>query len=142
LGAGTTFYIYIPKSEKELSLEEKKGKGELLYGKGKILIMDDEEILRNAAGLLLDELGYNVGFARDGKEAIEIYKALNCFDLARLDFIWPKDSNEIYFIEINTIPGMTKTSLVPKAAKAAGVNFKDLLDKIIEMAQKRYLNEK
>ncbi|HLC39244.1 MAG TPA: D-alanine--D-alanine ligase [Patescibacteria group bacterium] len=76
------------------------------------------------------------------REAIEIYKALNCFDLARLDFIWPKDSNEIYFIEINTIPGMTKTSLVPKAAKAAGVNFKDLLDKIIQMAQKRYLNEK
>src|SRR3989338_6051817 len=94
VGTGTTFYIYIPKSEKELSLEEKKGKGELLYGKGKILIMDDEEILRNAAGLLLSELGYNVGFARDGKEAIEIYKKA-------------KDSGEPFNVVIMdlTIPG-------------------------------------
>lgn len=36
--------------------------------------MDDEEILRNAAGLILNELGYSVDFAKDGKEAIEIYK--------------------------------------------------------------------
>ena len=73
-GAGTTFYIYIPKSEKEISLEEKEAEGKLIYGKGKILIMDDEEILRNAAGMILGELGYSVDFAKDGKEAIELYK--------------------------------------------------------------------
>ena len=74
VGGGTTFYIYIPKSEKEISLEEKEAEGKLIYGKGKILIMDDEEILRNAAGMILEELGYSVDFAKDGKEAIEIYK--------------------------------------------------------------------
>ena len=39
--------------------------------------------------------------------------------------------NEIFFIEINTIPGMTRTSLTPEAAKAAGLEFSDLLDLLI-----------
>jgi PAS domain S-box-containing protein len=94
IGIGTTFFIYLPKSEKELPLEEEAGVGELIYGKGNVLIMDDEEILRTAAGLLLGELGYSVDFARDGREAIEVYKKA-------------KDSGEPFNVVIMdlTIPG-------------------------------------
>lgn len=63
--------------------------------------------------------------------AVEIFKAIGCKDLARADFIWDEDENKIYFLEINTIPGMTSTSLAPQAAKAAGMEFGDFLDKLI-----------
>lgn len=46
--------------------------------------------------------------------------------------------NDIYVIEINTLPGMTKYSLLPKSAKAYGLSFTELLDKIIELSLKEY----
>ncbi|MDD5031820.1 MAG: D-alanine--D-alanine ligase [Patescibacteria group bacterium] len=68
------------------------------------------------------------------REAVAAYKAIGCKDLARVDFIWQKGSDKIYFLEINTIPGMTATSLVPKSAKAAGMTFSQFLDKLISQA--------
>jgi D-alanine-D-alanine ligase len=65
------------------------------------------------------------------QKAIDAFEVLGCKDLARVDFIWSKD-DKIYFLEINTIPGMTSTSLVPQSAKAFGLDFGDFLDKIIE----------
>lgn len=71
------------------------------------------------------------------KYAVKIFKALDCQDLARADFIWSEDDNRLYFLEINTIPGMTATSLAPKAAQAAGMSFPQFLDKLIDLAIKR-----
>ncbi len=68
------------------------------------------------------------------KTAVDIYKKLGCRDLGRGDFIVDSESGLIYFIEMNTIPGMTKNSLLPKAAKEAGINFSALLDRIIDGA--------
>ena len=70
------------------------------------------------------------------KISLEVYKIIGCKDLARVDFIWQKGSDNLYFLEINTIPGMTATSLVPQAAKAAGLEFKDFLDKLISFNTK------
>lgn len=72
------------------------------------------------------------------KYAIKIFKALGCRDLSRADFIWSATDNKLYFLEINTIPGMTSASLAPKAAKAAGFTFGAFLDKLIGEALKRY----
>lgn len=71
------------------------------------------------------------------KYALKIFKALGCRDLARADFIWNDQDSKLYFLEINTIPGMTSASLAPKAAKAAGFTFPEFLDKIIQSAIKR-----
>jgi len=49
---------------------------------------------------------------------------------ARLDFIIDKEG-DTYFLEVNTIPGMTETSLLPKAAKATGMSFDDLVENIL-----------
>ena len=46
------------------------------------------------------------------------------------------DRDKIYVLEVNTIPGMTKISLVPDAARAAGIGFKELVRKLIELALK------
>ena len=63
------------------------------------------------------------------KSALLVYETLGCKDLARVDFIL---SDGIpYFLEINTIPGMTNTSLIPDAMKYLGVSLADVLDELI-----------
>jgi D-alanine-D-alanine ligase len=69
--------------------------------------------------------------------AVKIFQALGCRDLARADFIWSEKDGQLYFLEINTIPGMTSASLAPKAAKAAGFTFPQFLDKLIALALER-----
>ena len=44
------------------------------------------------------------------------------------------NQSPIYVLEINTIPGFTRESLIPKAAKAAGISFEKLIDKLVELA--------
>ena len=70
--------------------------------------------------------------------AVAGFKAIGCQDLARLDFLWSEKNNEYYFTDINTIPGMTPTSLAPEAAKLAGMDFSEFLGKLIEGAMKRF----
>ncbi|HLN19001.1 MAG TPA: D-alanine--D-alanine ligase family protein [Patescibacteria group bacterium] len=77
-------------------------------------------------------------FKKAQKSAVKIFKAIGCVDLARADFIWSESDGKLFFLEINTIPGMTATSLAPEAAKAAGMEFSDFLDKLIGEALKRY----
>ena len=62
--------------------------------------------------------------------AVSAYKTLHCKGVARIDFFIDENNNP-YVIEINTIPGMTKTSLVPDSAAAVGLSFGDLAEKII-----------
>ena len=62
------------------------------------------------------------------------FKSIGCQDLARVDFLWSEKAREYYFTDINTIPGMTPTSLAPEAANQAGMNFSQFLDKLIEGA--------
>jgi PAS domain S-box-containing protein len=68
LGVGTTFYIYLPASSKQILTERP------ILGKGRILVMDDEKVVRDVTGILLKHIGYDVEFAKDGVEAIELYK--------------------------------------------------------------------
>ena len=67
-------------------------------------------------------------------DALKIYQTLDCRHYARIDFRI-NEKNEYYFLEINTLPGMTSTSLLPKAAKAAGLEFSDLIKTIINLAK-------
>ena len=74
LGAGTTFYIYLPASKKPASKKKKKEAVQaVLPGKGRILVMDDEEMLREMLGNLLSADGYEVELTSDGAEAVKRY---------------------------------------------------------------------
>jgi D-alanine-D-alanine ligase len=68
------------------------------------------------------------------EQAVKIFESIGCRDVARADFIWDEQQKTIFFLEINTIPGMTATSLVPQSAKANGLSFTQFLDKLIEDA--------
>ena len=111
VGVGTTFHIYLPASEKEiLTVEGVEGvegveevavaegvegpeKKKLHPGQGKILVMDDQQLVRNTVGRILTHLGYEVGFAANGTEAIELYKKAKesglAFDAVILDLTIP-----------------------------------------------------
>ena len=65
-------------------------------------------------------------------DSVKIFKLLGCKGYGRIDFILDKNEN-YYFLEINTLPGMTSTSLLPIAAKAQGLSFDELVKKIIDL---------
>jgi len=67
------------------------------------------------------------------RDALKIYNTIGCRHYSRVDFRL-NEAGEHYFLEINTLPGMTSTSLLPKAAKAAGLEFPNLIDTIIKIA--------
>lgn len=65
--------------------------------------------------------------------AFKVHKLLGCFGCSRVDMILSKD-NTPFVLELNSIPGLTSNSLLPKAAKAAGIEFSQLCLKLIELA--------
>tara|TARA_A100001234_G_C12637094_1_gene390488 strand:- start:188 stop:1078 length:891 start_codon:yes stop_codon:yes gene_type:complete len=66
-------------------------------------------------------------------DSVKIFKLLGCRGYGRIDFIVDKNNN-YYFLEINTLPGMTSTSLLPIAAKAFGLSFNKLVKRIIDLS--------
>ncbi len=65
------------------------------------------------------------------------HKSLGCKGVTRTDFIYADRlaNPQVYFLEINTHPGMTETSLVPKIAEYANINFEELVEKILKSAK-------
>ena len=71
----TIFSIYLPAARAELPAAERKEPAAPTRGHGRILVMDDEEIVRDVLGKILQRFGYDVEFARDGMEAVDVYRA-------------------------------------------------------------------
>jgi D-alanine-D-alanine ligase len=69
--------------------------------------------------------------------AVKAYRAIDCAGMARVDFLLEKETDELYLSEVNTIPGFTSISMYPKLWEASGLPFKDLVDKLIELALER-----
>ena len=92
VGNGTIFRIFLPATE-EVPENTADAENRTVKGEGRILVMDDEEILRKVAERMLLELGYEAACARDGAEAIEMYKKTKCseqaFDAVIMDLTIP-----------------------------------------------------
>jgi D-alanine-D-alanine ligase len=71
--------------------------------------------------------------ARSAKAA---YHSLGCTGYSRVDFRLTPEGDH-FFLEVNTLPGMTSNSLVPKAARAVGIEFPELIDRILQLAMPR-----
>ena len=74
-------------------------------------------------------------------QALKAYHALKCEGYARIDFRLGTD-NFTYCLEVNTLPGMTETSLVPKAARAVGIEFPELCERIARLALQKKSKKK
>ena len=64
--------------------------------------------------------------------ALAAFKVTDCVGWGRVDFMRDRGSDKFYFIEINTTPGMTDHSLVPMAARQAGIDFEELVWRVLE----------
>jgi len=67
--------------------------------------------------------------------ALKIHKIFKCNTLSRIDFIFNKKQNKIYFLEINSQPGMTKLSLLPEQANFQKIRFENIILKLIDNAK-------
>jgi len=61
---------------------------------------------------------------------VKLYKLIGCHGIVRIDYILK--NNEFYFLEVNTIPGMTETSFIPQQLNAMGLNLGDIVSQVIE----------
>ena len=88
-GKGTTFTVYLPATEKRVE-KTVTAREQIVRGSETILLVDDEELIRDVGGLMLPEIGYKVLLARSGEEAIKIYKEKGEeIDLVILDMVMP-----------------------------------------------------
>ncbi len=90
-GEGTSFHLHLPASDSEVTQEEPKpGRRRIQYGKGTVLLVDDEEMILAVGRKMLESLGYQALTARSGKEALEVYRRQgDRIDLVVLDMIMP-----------------------------------------------------
>ncbi|MGI5875735.1 MAG: D-alanine--D-alanine ligase family protein [Dethiobacteria bacterium] len=70
--------------------------------------------------------------------AVQSFLAVECSGLGRIDFFYEDESRKIYVNEINTIPGFTNISMYPKLWEASGIPYPKLIDRLIEIAMKRF----
>jgi D-alanine-D-alanine ligase len=66
--------------------------------------------------------------------ALQVWELLGCRSFARVDLMLCKETGELTVLEVNAIPGLTETSLLPMAADAAGIGFDELIDRIVDLA--------
>jgi D-alanine-D-alanine ligase len=72
--------------------------------------------------------------ARAAEIALDTYRMLGCSGFARVDLMLEHDTDELYVLEANAIPGLTETSLLPQAAEAVGIGFDELIERILSAA--------
>jgi D-alanine-D-alanine ligase len=74
--------------------------------------------------------------------AVKAFKAVDCSGLARVDFLMDPKTRKIYLNEINTMPGFTAISMYPKLWAASGVEYPDLIDRLIQLGIERHEDKK
>ena len=75
--------------------------------------------------------------ARAQALAVEVYSRFGCHGFARVDLMLERGTDALYVLEVNAIPGLTETSLLPQAAEAAGIGFDALVAQVVESARTR-----
>lgn len=104
-GRGTVVTVYLPLGSEDPEIVPVEDRArELIHGKGTILVIDDEEVLRVLTGSILHECGYKVIVAEDGFKGVDAYrKNASAIDLVILDMSMPGISGKETFIELKQI---------------------------------------
>ena len=148
-GEGTRFSILLPRVAEPELVETAVAEERIGSGDANILVVDDEDAVRNIVSAILESAGYTVLLARDGQEALEIFRRKgNDIDCVLLDLSMPKLDGDEVFQELKKIrsdvrvilsSGFTEQQVLSRFQDAglAGVlqkptRMKDLLDKVAE----------
>lgn len=146
---GTTFKLFFP-VEQNILVKNKKEAKKIKATTGTVLIIDDEEIIRNYLQTVLEKSGYQVLLANDGLEGLESYKMnQDSIDIVLLDMIMPKMNGENCFYEIKKVnkdskiiimSGFTDDTNIDELKKEGLLDFVNKpfkKDEIIEKISKR-----
>jgi len=133
---GTTFHIYLPVL-RTLEIEPEDRRREMVQmGEGLILIIDDEEIMRQTAKSILVECGYEVIIAVNGQEGVELYKNhQDEIKVVLLDMVMPKMSGKQAYIELAKINKEVKVIL------ASGFKQDARVESILELGVKAFIQK-
>ena len=93
--------------------------------------------LDNASGLLIPADLPAETAERARTCAVRAFQAVDGAGLARVDFLLDRESGALYVSEINTIPGFTQISMYPKLWEASGLSYRELIDRLVELALER-----
>ncbi|HLK52215.1 MAG TPA: D-alanine--D-alanine ligase [Candidatus Angelobacter sp.] len=74
--------------------------------------------------------------------AVRAFQSVDCSGLARVDFLMDPKNGKLYLNEINTMPGFTSISMYPKLWAASGLEYSDLIDRLIQLAVERFKEKK
>lgn len=103
IGTGTTFHIFLPLTDQQPG-PQLSASDVPVAGRGRILVVDDEEVIRSTASALLDNLGYEVLLAEDGQHGLEIFRRQHAsIDLVIMDMIMPKMNGQECFFAMKAI---------------------------------------
>ncbi len=109
---GTTFNVYLPTLKQDIPVEADAEIMEIPRGRGLILVIDDEEVLRETAGSILKECGYRVITAEDGEEGVGIFRErFREIDAVILDLVMPRKSGDKSYLEMKRIDPHLKVLL-------------------------------
>ena len=142
-GKGSTYHIYLPAIDEEQQSKEniKQNPGQMAAGKGTILLVDDEEMIREVGEEFLETLGYSVILARGGNEAIALYKEnKKTIDVVILDLIMPDMSGDTVYERLKAINHDVKVLLASgfcvdgKTTEMLQKGCKDYIQKPYNMA--------
>lgn len=142
IGMGTTFDVYIPVLHgAELAVADEKH-FELPQGRGTILVVDDEEIMPQAASTIIIKCGYDVVLASDGLQAIQIFKQQHAeIKGVLMDLVMPKKSGEQVYLEMKEIDPGVKVIMASGFKQDERVSFA-LKQGVNAFIQKPYTLEK
>lgn len=136
-GSGTSFRIFIPASERNpAELSDESSDIESLKGNGNILIIDDEETVRETARGILEECGYTVNTANGGMEGINFFRVnSSSTDLIILDMSMPGMSGRDTFIELKKINRDTPVLL------ASGFKYDQMVQETIRLGVEDFIQK-
>lgn len=137
VGEGTTFTLYFPESEQQLKREEEKAvEQEQWGGKGTVLVVDDEEIVREICADMLERAGFQVLLAKDGEEGVQVYREeVEDIRLVILDITMPGQSCEETLAELCRIDKSVKVVL------SSGFSAEDTASRFSEQGISGFLSK-
>ncbi len=123
LNVGTSFHVFLPCSKKTADPEHSDV--EIQYGTGQILLIDDEKIIRKTGKGMLEEMGYKVITAKNGKEGVDVYRNMyKEIDIIIMDMIMPEMNGREAFLKMKEINKNCKVIIASSFAK------KEVLDEL------------
>lgn len=136
MGVGTTFNIYLPKLTETAEREEKPSAGLILHGEGLILVVDDEEVVRQTAKVILEECGYQVIIAEDGVQGVEIFRKRHREIAAVvLDMVMPRMIGKDAFVEMKSIQKDVKVLL------SSGFKQDERVESVISLGVRHFIQK-